>query len=68
MVEKLNDILKEEEVLWKQRSKVQWLREGDFNSAYFHKIDNGRRKKNAIIAIQSANGVLENQNEIELEF
>ena len=44
------------------------LKERDSNSAYFHKIANGRRRKNTITSIQSANGLLEQQTEIELAF
>lgn len=31
-----------------QQSRVKWFREGDGNSAYFHKIIRGRRKVNEI--------------------
>ncbi|GKA59322.1 RNA-directed DNA polymerase, eukaryota, reverse transcriptase zinc-binding domain protein [Tanacetum coccineum] len=33
----------DEELLLKQKSKIQWLKEGDFNSAYFHNIVKGRK-------------------------
>ncbi|GKE83280.1 RNA-directed DNA polymerase, eukaryota, reverse transcriptase zinc-binding domain protein [Tanacetum coccineum] len=34
----------DEELLLKQKSKIQWLKEGDFNSAYFHNMVKGRVK------------------------
>jgi len=47
---------------------VARLKETDSNSAYFHEIANGRRRKNTITSIQSANGLLEQQTETELAF
>ncbi|XP_020270858.1 uncharacterized protein LOC109846046 [Asparagus officinalis] len=47
----LNEILLQEERMWKQRSKVQWLKEGDHNTKYFHKIANGRKRSNLISSI-----------------
>lgn len=32
----INDLLSQEEKLWQQRSKAQWMKEGDKNSSYFH--------------------------------
>ena len=37
-------------ICW-QRSRLQWLREGDANSKYFHGIIFGRRKSNDISSI-----------------
>ncbi|CAL2238646.1 unnamed protein product [Prunus armeniaca] len=33
---KLDDLFEKEDTFWKQRSQVQWLREGDRNTHYFH--------------------------------
>jgi len=54
---KHNNILKEEEIMWRQRSRVHWLKEGDANSSYFHKIANGRRRVNAIPSLQSDDNI-----------
>jgi hypothetical protein len=41
----LDDYYLEEELYWKQRAKDQWLKEGDLNAAYFHRISTNRKKK-----------------------
>ena len=42
-------MLDEEELFWKQRAHENWLLHGDGNNEYFHRIANGRRRKNNII-------------------
>ncbi|KAH1232395.1 hypothetical protein GmHk_09G025061 [Glycine max] len=39
------------ESLWRQKSRATWLKEGDCNSGYFHRIINYRRAFNAIPGI-----------------
>lgn len=41
-------ILEMEEVMWRQKSQVQWLKEGDGNTAFFHKMANAHRAINSI--------------------
>ncbi|GKV25846.1 hypothetical protein SLEP1_g35229 [Rubroshorea leprosula] len=47
-----------EEVYLKQKSRVQWLKEGDQNTTYFHKVMKVRRSRNMIREIYSDDGEL----------
>ncbi|XP_039127523.1 uncharacterized protein LOC120263623 [Dioscorea cayenensis subsp. rotundata] len=52
----LDQICKQEEIYWRQRSRLQWLKEGDDNTSYFHAVANGRKNRNCIPCI-AHNGV-----------
>ncbi|GJT56728.1 RNA-directed DNA polymerase, eukaryota, reverse transcriptase zinc-binding domain protein [Tanacetum coccineum] len=41
----------DEEKLLRQKTKITWLKEGDKNSAYFHKVLKGRLNRNKIMSI-----------------
>ena len=46
----------EEEMSWSQKARLQWLREGDKNSKYFHAVVNGRRRANRMNQLQKGDG------------
>lgn len=54
--QEINDLLDSEEIMWQQRSKVQWMRLGDRNTKYFHLKALERKKENAINRIMDENG------------
>ncbi|XP_039140432.1 uncharacterized protein LOC120277641 [Dioscorea cayenensis subsp. rotundata] len=45
---KLGAILRQEETYWKQRARMNWIKEGDENTRFFHLVANGRRNRNFI--------------------
>lgn len=48
LFDKLKDIHKEEELYRKQRSRIQWLKEGNENTKFFNTVANGRKNRNFI--------------------
>ncbi|GKB12254.1 putative reverse transcriptase domain-containing protein, partial [Tanacetum coccineum] len=48
--------LKDEESFLKQKSKVEWLDEGDKNTRYFHNVVKGRLNRNRISYVEDING------------
>ncbi|XP_048611432.1 uncharacterized protein LOC125585793 [Brassica napus] len=52
----LSNALKAEEMFWKQKSRVFWLREGDRNTKFFHALTKQRRARNKITQLQDVNG------------
>ena len=52
----INTLLDDEELLWRQRSRVQWLGEGDRNTNYFHHRASERRRKNTVVGLWNDEG------------
>lgn len=50
--EEIQVLKSKEETMWKQRSRVDWLREGDQNTMYFHCRANQRNKHNYILGLE----------------
>ncbi|GKV50472.1 hypothetical protein SLEP1_g57172 [Rubroshorea leprosula] len=47
------DMLRLREAIWKQKSRSDWVKLGDQNTRYFHKVANGRKALNSIQGIMS---------------
>jgi hypothetical protein len=47
----LERILFQEEVSWRQKSRALWLKEGDQNTRYFHRVANSHRRNNTVAAM-----------------
>ena len=52
----LDLVLNQEEELWALKSRVNWLVQGDCNTAFFHVSTLVRRKRNQIMAIKNSVG------------
>ena len=62
----VEDLVHKEEVKWRQRSKVEWAKNGHGNTKFFHKIASGKRKRNYIERLEVEDGgVVEDAEEIE---
>jgi hypothetical protein len=63
----LDSLLEQEEVYWRQRSRINWLKEGDRNTIFFHKKATWRARKNKIERLEKSDGSMtENKEEMEV--
>lgn len=56
-------LCKQEEIFWRQKSRVQWLKEGERNNRFFHKSTMVNRAHNKIALIKDGEGNLLNSHE-----
>eukprot|EP00253_Pinus_taeda_P025821 PITA_25821 len=62
------NLCKKEEIFWKQKSRVQWLKEGKRNTNFFHRSTMVNREHSRIFAIIKEDGqLLQTHEEIEVE-
>ena len=54
--DQLLQIYRLEEEYWWQWGRVRWALQGDANTAYFHAVANGRRRKCLISSLQTKGG------------
>ncbi|KAI9085729.1 hypothetical protein K1719_032335 [Acacia pycnantha] len=52
----LETILSQQELMWRQYSRMQWYVHGDRNSWYFHSVAKGRCRRNRIEALKLESG------------
>ncbi|KAL9688726.1 hypothetical protein QQ045_033150 [Rhodiola kirilowii] len=52
----MDEWLLREELLWKHRSRADWLREGDLNTKYFHARVSQRLRTNRIKRLRGTDG------------
>jgi len=56
-------LCKQEEIYWRQKSRVQWLKEGEQNIKFFHRSTMANRSHNRISTIKDERGHLRNAHE-----
>ncbi|KAG5620274.1 hypothetical protein H5410_005492 [Solanum commersonii] len=58
---------KKEEIAWRQRSRTLWLKEGDRNTKYFHRIANAHKRYNNIDQLEVEGEITQDTKKIEKE-
>lgn len=56
--DRMNELLYREELMWMQRSRITWLKDGDRNANFFHAKSVWRARKNRIKKIEDLNGTV----------
>ncbi|XP_071727577.1 uncharacterized protein [Rutidosis leptorrhynchoides] len=59
-----NDALWDEERFLKQKAKVEWLKAGDDNTSYFHKVVKAKNNRCRINAVMNSEGILVEGNDV----
>lgn len=49
--------LEKEEMFWVQRARANWLKHGDRNTKFFHRMASKRKKQNTIKFMLDDNGI-----------
>ena len=53
-----------EEVSWRQKSRVLWLKEGDNNTKFFHQMANSHRHNNYMERVEVDGAIYEVESEV----
>ncbi|XP_062014367.1 uncharacterized protein LOC133730873 [Rosa rugosa] len=57
LMDKLQNLLFQEELFWKQRAKITWLEDGDRNTVFFHRKTENRKRKNTLQGLFDEYGI-----------
>jgi hypothetical protein len=55
-IQRMDELLYREEMMWLQRSRISWLKEGDRNTSYFHRNAVWRARRNLIKKLKREDG------------
>lgn len=61
LIQEYNDVLKQEELFWFQKSRVKWIMDGDSNTKFFHQSTLARRRVNKIIMLKVGDEWIQDQ-------
>ena len=53
---KLNHLISQEEIYWRQRSRISWMKDGDRNTKFFHECASQRKRNNEINRLRNQHG------------
>jgi hypothetical protein len=61
----IENLLEQEELYWVQRGRINWLKHGDQNTAFFHRPASERRKRNHINQLKTDTGdIIDDQDQL----
>lgn len=52
LCKELDEVLEQEEILWYQKARIEWIKDGDRNTTFFHLSTIIRRWRNKISALK----------------
>ena len=53
-----------EEISWRQKSKALFIKEGDNNTRFFHRLANSHRRTNQIRGVEVEGALYEDESEV----
>ena len=59
----MNKLLDAQEVMWRQRSRISWLKHGDKNTSFFHTKASSRYQRNTIQGVLDESGCWQGEEE-----
>ena len=60
----VENLLSLEEISWRQKSRMLWIKEGDNNTKFFHKMANSRRRFNHLSFLEVDGVIYEEETKI----
>ena len=60
----VENLLSLEEISWKQKSRMLWIKEGDNNTKFFHKMANSRRRFNHLSFLEVDGVIYKEESEM----
>ena len=58
----IQQVYDKEEIIWNQRARINWIKQGDLNTTCFHKTANMRNSENAILKQESREVIIEDED------